>query len=81
MFARTVILFSSLFLSFSICHAAEYSLTVQPMLSVDATQKTYQPLADYLSKQTGHTIKLVTHRNFTFYWSKMYKKREGFDYQ
>ena len=80
MFIRIVTLLSTFFLGFSICHAAEYSLTIQPILSMNETQKAYQPLANYLSKETGHSIKLVTHRNFTFYWNKMRKKRRGFDF-
>ena len=79
MITRVITLFTVLFLCTSISQAAEYSLTVQPIMSEDKIHETYQPLADYLTQQTGHTIKLVTHRNFTFYWSKMRKGREGFD--
>lgn len=77
--ARLIILFLMLFLSASISRAAEYSLTIQPILSEDKTQEAYQPLADYLSSQTGQTITLITHRNFTFYWNKMRNQQQGFD--
>ena len=76
---RLITTFLMFFLCASISHAAEYSLTVQPILSEKQTVEAYQPLADYLSSQTGQTITLVTHRNFTFYWSKMRHQREGFD--
>ena len=75
--ARLIILFLMLFLSASISRAAEYSLTIQPILSEDKTQEAYQPLADYLSSQTGQTITLITHRNFTFYWNKMRNQQQG----
>lgn len=59
--------------------AAEYSLAIQPILPQEEIKKGYQPLADYLSQATGHTITIKTQRNFLFYWTKMRKGREGFD--
>ena len=59
--------------------AAEYSLAIQPILSQDQLKKDFQPLADYLSQETGHTITISTQRNFLFYWTKMRKKEKGFD--
>ncbi len=59
--------------------AAEYSLAIQPILSPEVIKKNYQPLADYLSKETGHTITIKTQRNFLFYWTKMRKGKKGFD--
>ena len=79
MTAKLPALFLLLFLSTSISRAAEYSLTVQPIVTEQQTIEAYQPLADYLSTQTGQTITLVTHRNFTFYWNKMRHQRKGFD--
>lgn len=72
-------LFLLLFLFSAISHAAEYSLTIQPILTEQKTKETYRALADYLSAQTGHKITLITHRNFTFYWNKMRHQRKGFD--
>ena len=59
--------------------AAEYSLAIQPILPQEQLKKNYQPLADYLSKETGHTITITTQRNFLFYWTKMRKGQKGFD--
>ena len=58
--------------------AQEYTLSIQPMLPKDTIVKSYQPLADYLSKHTGHTIKVKAYRNFFTYWQKM-KNLENFD--
>ena len=33
--------------------AQEYTFSIQPVLSKDKLLTTYQPLADYLSEQTG----------------------------
>ena len=59
--------------------AAEYSLAIQPILPQQQLKKNFQPLADYLSKETGHTIFITTQRNFLFYWTKMRKGKKGFD--
>jgi len=59
--------------------AAEYSLAIQPILSPEEIKKNYQPLADYLSKETGHKITISTQRNFLYYWTKMRKGEKGFD--
>jgi phosphonate transport system substrate-binding protein len=58
--------------------AAEYQLAIQPISSPDLVREGYQPLADYLSKKSGHTIRIQTFRNFLTYWEKM-KKQRGFD--
>lgn len=79
MIARLTILFAFLVSSASLCQAAEYKLAIQPILPEKELIEIYQPLADYLSKATGQTITISTERSFTFYWYKMYKKREGFD--
>lgn len=60
-------------------YAANYSLAIQPILPQKTLIENYQPLADYLSKVTGHNITISTHRNFLFYWTKMRKKEKGFD--
>jgi len=59
--------------------AAEYTLAIQPILPPEEIKKNYQPLADYLSKETGHTITITTQRNFLYYWTKMRKGKKGFD--
>lgn len=55
--------------------AAEYSLSIQPLSSPERTLEVYQPLADYLSEQTGHNIRLVTEKNFFSYWINMRKEQ------
>jgi len=55
--------------------AATYTFVVQPILPPDKTIQAFTPLTDYLSKKTGHTIKLVTSLNFLSYWQSM--KRPG----
>jgi len=59
--------------------AATYTFVVQPILPPDRTIKAFTPLTDYLSKQTGHTIKLVTSLNFLSYWQNM-KKPGKYDF-
>lgn len=68
-----------LLLCTTILHAAEYKLTIQPILPEKELKENYQPLADYLSSVTGDTITISTHRTFITYWNKMRKKGEGFD--
>lgn len=77
--ARIVTLLLTFFLSLSVSQAAEYSLAIPPILPQQELKKNFQPLADYLSKATSHTITITTQRNFLFYWTKMRKKKEGFD--
>lgn len=59
--------------------AAEYTLAIQPILPQNELKKRFQPLASYLSHETGHTITITTQRNFLFYWTKMRKGKKGFD--
>ncbi|GMQ96722.1 MAG: hypothetical protein BMS9Abin15_0399 [Gammaproteobacteria bacterium] len=51
--------------------SAEYTFVIQPFQPPAATKKVFQPMADYLSKVTGQTIKLVTATNFLTYWQTM----------
>lgn len=60
--------------------AAEYTLAIQPILPQKELVQRYQPLADYLSKKSGHTITITTQRNFLYYWTKMRKGKKGFDF-
>lgn len=58
--------------------AATYTFVVQPILPPAQTKKAFLPLTKYLSKQTGHEIKLVTSINFLSYWETM-KKGDKYD--
>ncbi|MBD3620452.1 MAG: PhnD/SsuA/transferrin family substrate-binding protein [Chromatiales bacterium] len=49
---------------------AEYTLVVQPILPKDDIIRAYTPLAQYLSRQTGEQIRLVTAPNFLGYWER-----------
>src|ERR1700753_536603 len=48
--------------------AAEYSFGAEPSYPPDRAREIYQPLMTYLQKTTGQTFKLVTARNYHFYW-------------
>ncbi len=61
-----------------VLHAAEFELAVQPILPKAQLERAYQPLADYLSQQTGHTIRLRASYNFLSYWEAM-RRGKGFD--
>ncbi len=67
-----------LFLSHSV-FAGEWFLSIQPVLSKERIEKAYQPLADYLTRQTGATFRIKAHRNFLTYWASLQKK-DGFDF-
>jgi len=56
-----------------------YRFSQHCTLPKDVVLKTYQPLADYLSEQTGHKIKIKAYRNFFTYWQKM-KNTNDFDF-
>lgn len=56
--------------------AADYFLSVQPVLPADQIQKNYQPLVKFLSEKTGHNIQVKTYRNFLTYWARMQKARD-----
>lgn len=56
--------------------AETYFLSVQPVLPREQIQKNYQPLAEYLSDKTGHTISIKSYRNFLTYWARMQKARD-----
>ena len=79
MLIRTLTLFFACIIFTAYCQAAEYSLAIQPTLPQEKLKENYQPLADYLSQVTGHTITISTQRNFLFYWTKMRKREKGFD--
>jgi ABC-type phosphate/phosphonate transport system substrate-binding protein len=58
--------------------AGEYKFIVQPILPPEQTKKAFLPLTDYLSRQTGHKIRLITSINFLSYWETM-KKNTQYD--
>jgi len=59
--------------------ADEYKISVQPILPQHQVKQAYQPLADYLAEQTGHTFTITTYKNFLTYWERM-KQQKGFDF-
>ncbi len=79
MLLRILTLAFTCFIFTPVCQAAEYSLAIQPILPQQKLKENYQPLADYLSKATGHSITISTQRNFLFYWTKMRRREKGFD--
>lgn len=78
-FSNLLLLLTFTFSFVTNSQAAEYFLAVQPILPQEELKNSYQPLADYLSAETGHTITITTQRNFLFYWTKMRKQQKGFD--
>lgn len=70
---RVMIVGVLLFISAVTAQAASYNFVVQPILPPDQTTKAFLPLTEYLSKQTGQEIKLVTAINFLSYWETMKK--------
>lgn len=61
-----------------VSQAGNYNFVVQPILPPEQTKAAFQPLTDYLSKQTGHKITLITAINFLSYWETM-KKNTQYD--
>lgn len=62
----------------STAQAEKFTLVVQPILPATKTAEAYKPLADYLSKNTGHQFDLVTSPNFLAYWQDI--KKGQFDF-
>jgi ABC-type phosphate/phosphonate transport system substrate-binding protein len=56
--------------------AANYMISIQPVLPADQVKQGYAPLARYLSAKTGHTFTIKTYRNFLTYWARMQKARD-----
>jgi ABC-type phosphate/phosphonate transport system substrate-binding protein len=48
--------------------AAEYTFAVEPSYRPERAAEIYKPLIDYLQKATGEKFRLVTSRNYHFYW-------------
>jgi ABC-type phosphate/phosphonate transport system substrate-binding protein len=70
------LIYGFLFMSPSL--AAEYQLAIQPILSKSKTEQAYKPLADYLSRATGHKITVKASMNFLGYWESM-RRGNGYD--
>ena len=51
-----------------LAQAAESTFAVEPSYGPERTAEIYKPLLDYLDKATGQHFKLVTSRNYHFYW-------------
>jgi phosphonate transport system substrate-binding protein len=56
--------------------AEKYNLSIQPVLPAKQIALNYQPLAKYLSEQTGHEFSVVPYRDFLSYWVKMKKGKD-----
>lgn len=47
---------------------AEYKVALEPAYPPDSNQQIYQPLLDYLERETGHRFVAITARNYNFHW-------------
>jgi hypothetical protein len=56
--------------------AADYKVTLEPSYPPERSAQVYQPLLDYLSKETGHRFTAVTPRNYQFHWRDMRQNAE-----
>jgi phosphonate transport system substrate-binding protein len=71
LFIIASLIFGSLISSNSF--AKQYNFIVQPVHSPEKMKQIYQPLVNYLNKETGHTFNVVTSTSFISYWAKMKK--------
>lgn len=55
--------------------ADTYTVTVEPSYPPDQAVEVYQPLFDYIGKETGHTFKVLATRNYHFYWRDLRQNR------
>jgi len=60
----------------TVADAAIWQLAIQPILPRDRTVQAYTPLAEYLSRATGETIRIRASHNFVDYWESMRVTRE-----
>ena len=56
--------------------AAEYNFAVEPTYTPERAREVYEPLIAYLTKTTSHTFKLVTARNYAFYWNDIRNRKD-----
>ena len=55
--------------------AETYTVTVEPSYPPDQAAEVYQPLFDYIGKETGHTFTILATKNYHFYWRDMRQSR------
>lgn len=48
--------------------AAQYTFSVEPSYPPEQAVEVYEPLLNYLKKETGHQFKVQAVRNYHFYW-------------
>lgn len=77
---RIVILFAWLVLCANPAGAQETPLVlmIQPMLGEETTRRMFQPLADYLGKEVGTPVTIVTPPNFLAHWETV-RRNIGYD--
>jgi len=66
-----VALLAAALLAASAARAADIVFTVQPIIDRAATQKAYQPLADFIAKSTGKSVEFKTSYDYADYWLAM----------
>ena len=67
----TTTLFVTALLAASAARGADINFTVQPIIDRAATQKAYQPLADFIAKSTGKSVEFKTSYDYADYWLAM----------
>lgn len=60
-----------------VARAADINFAVQPVIPQDQIKAAYQPMADYIAKATGKSVKLFTAYDFAQFWLTM---KEGKTY-
>jgi hypothetical protein len=60
----------------STAFAADYRVTLEPSYTQERSAQVYQPLLDYLGRETGHRFLPVTPRNYQFHWRDMRQNAE-----
>ena len=63
-----------LFLSSTQAFANGLELYVQPIASIEETERTFKPLADYISEKIGQPVTIRSSSNFFSYWQSMRSK-------
>lgn len=66
--AMFALIFSFGLLLASPAFAATLRMMVEPNYNPEQAQEVYKPLADYLKAKTGHTITLITPKNYHMFW-------------
>ena len=68
-----------LFVSSIQIHAEDVIFMVHPIYAQQRSTEVFQPLVDYLEKNTGHNISLVVPKSFLFFWNKL-RAKKGYDF-